>query len=205
MKIDPEALDVRGAHELFVGAIVPRPIALVSTIGEDGIYNVAPFSFFSLVALKPAIAGLQIGWHRDGRKKDTQLNIESAGDFVINVVTEALAEAMNQTSGNYPSQVDEFKEAGLTPVKSDLVKSPMVAESPVNMECRLMQISDFGEAPGKMTFITGQIIRVHVKDELWDKAKGTIKIPELKAIARLSEDYYCRTRDIFEMKRPDVQ
>lgn len=202
MKIDPANLDWRDAHELLVGAVLPRPIAFVSTVGEDGVYNVAPFSFFTVMSVKPAIVGIGIGRKSNGQKKDTLLNIIFSKDFVINIVCEALTEAMNQASKDYPSHVDEFKEVGLAPAKSDFVKSPMVAESPVNMECRLIQILEFGEAPRINNFIIGEVVRVHIRDELW--FNGTIKAHKLKAIGRLGEELYCRTTDIFEMKRPDV-
>jgi flavin reductase (DIM6/NTAB) family NADH-FMN oxidoreductase RutF len=202
MKIDLASLDLKEAHDLLVSAILPRPIAFVSTIGKDGVYNLAPFSYFAALSTKPAVVGIGIGRKRDGRKKDTQVNIEFAKDFVINIVTESMAKAMNQASGEYPSQVDEFKEAGLTPAQSDLIRSPRVIESPVNMECKLMQILEFGEPPRISSFIIGEMIRVHIKDEVW--ADGLIKAHQLKAIGRLGEDFYCRTTDIFEMKRPNI-
>ena len=121
MKIKPADLNRRDTHELIMSAIVPRPIAFVSTIGEDGVFNLAPFSAFTSLALKPTLVCFCIGWRRDGQKKDTLRNIEFSKDFVVNVVDETLAEAMNQASAEYPSNVDEFKEAGLTPVKSDFV------------------------------------------------------------------------------------
>jgi len=186
----------------LVSAVLPRPIAFVSTIGKDGVYNLAPFSYFAALSTKPAVAGIGIGRKRDGGKKDTQVNIEFAKDFVINIVTESMAKAMNQASGEYPSDVDEFKEAGLTPAPSDLIRSPRVIESPVNMECKLMQILEFGEPPRIGSFIIGEIIRVHIKDELW--VDGVIKTHLLKPVGRLGEDFYCRTMDIFEMKRPNI-
>ncbi len=202
VKIDPGNLDLKSAHDLLVSAVLPRAIALVSTIARDGIYNLAPFSYFTVLSSKPAVVGVGIGRKRDGQKKDTLVNVEFAQDFVVNVVTESLAKAMNQSSGEYPSHVDEFQEVGLTPAESDLVKSPRVVESPVNLECRLMQILEFGEAPRISSFIIGEIVRVHIKDELW--IHGVIQAHKLKAIGRLGEDLYCRTMDIFEMKRPIV-
>lgn len=202
MKIDPANLDWVGAHELLIGAVLPRPIAFVSTIGEDGVYNLAPFSYFTALSSKPAVVGFGIGRKRDGRKKDTLVNIDFSKDFVINIVTESIAQAMNQASGEYPSHVDEFKEVGLTPVKSDLVKPPRVAESPVNLECRLLQILEFGEPPRINSFVIGEILRAHVQDELWKN--GVIQGDKLKAIGRLGEDFYCRTMDRFEMKRPII-
>ncbi len=200
MKLDPSQLDWMEAHELLVGAVLPRPIAFVSTIGADGVNNVAPFSFFSSISVKPAYVGFSIGRYRDGRKKDTLVNIEFTKDFVINIVTEELVDAMNQASRDYPSHVDEFKEVGLTPVRSDLVRSPRVIESPVNMECRLVKILEFGEAPRMNTFVIGEVLRVHVKDDLWIDHK--IKADRLKAVGRLGEELYCRTTDMFEKKRP---
>ncbi len=200
MKIDPASVDRRDLYRLFIGAIVPRPIAWVSTVGEDGVFNLAPFSFYAGISSKPALVGFCIGWKRDGQKKDTLRNIESTREFVINVVDETLAEPMNVTAAPYPIEVDEFKEAGLTPLKADLVKAPMVAESPINLECRLTQIMEFGEATGKTSFIIGEVLRVHVRDELY--VDGEIQISKFKVIGRLGGEQYCRTRDIFEMKIP---
>ena len=203
MKIDPTTLDRKTAHEIMVGAALPRPIAFVSTIGENGIYNLAPFSFFIPMSVKPAIVGVGIGRKRDGSKKDTLVNIEFAKDFVVNVVTESLAEAMNQTAGEYPPEVDEFEVAKLTPVKADRVRSPLVAESPVKMECRLLQILEFGQFPAINNFVIGEVVLVHVMDEFW--AHGDIQSPRVKAIGRMGGDLYCRTTDVFEMKRPVVE
>jgi len=200
MKITPARLNQKDLHELFGSAILPRPIAFVSTIGEDGVFNLAPFSFFTPLCLKPAIVALSIGWKRDGQKKDTLRNIEYSKDFVINVVNEALAEAMNQACAEYPSDVDEFKQVGLTPVKADLVKAPMVAESPVNMECKLVEIREYGGFPSGAHVVIGEVIFIHVKEELW--TNDHIEISKLRAIGRLGEDLYCRVTDLFEMKRP---
>lgn len=202
MKIDPATLDRKSAHDVMVGVALPRPIAFISTAGENGIYNLAPYSFFIPLSAKPAIVGVGIGRKRDGSKKDTLVNIEFSKDFVINVVTESLAEAMNQTSGEYPPEVDEFQVAKLTPEKADLVKAPMVAESPVRMECRLLQILEYGEFPSIHNFVIGEVIRVHVKDEFW--ADGEIQSSRLKTIGRMGGDSYCRMTNIFEMKRPVI-
>jgi flavin reductase (DIM6/NTAB) family NADH-FMN oxidoreductase RutF len=202
VKIDPTKLDRKGAHDLLVGAALPRPIAFVSTIGEKGVYNLAPFSFFIPVSVIPAIVGLGIGRRGDGSKKDTLSNIELTKDFVINVVTEDLAEAMNKTAGEYPPEVDEFQVSGLTPAPSDFIKSPRVAESPINMECRLLQVLEFGEFPRLNSFVIGEVLQVHVRDAFC--GKGGIQSAALKAIGRMGGDLYCRTNDVFEMKRPEV-
>jgi flavin reductase (DIM6/NTAB) family NADH-FMN oxidoreductase RutF len=201
MKIIPADLNKRDSHELMMSAILPRPIAFVSTVGKDGIFNVAPFSCFAPIGMKPALVCLQISRKRDGEKKDTLKNIELTKDFVVNAVDELMAKAMNQSSAEYPSDVDEFKEVGLTALKSDLVKAPRVGESPVNMECRLIQTLNFGEVPTGSHVVIGEVVLVHVRDELW--AGDHIDISKWKPIGRLGEQLYCRMTDRFEMKRPD--
>lgn len=199
MKIDPKDLEHRDAYRLFMSAVVPRPIALVSTVGQNGVFNLAPFSGFATMGLSPPLVHINISRKRGGQKKDTLANIEFAKDFVINVVTEDLAEPMNQSSAEYPPDVSEFKEVGLTPVKADLVKSPMVAESPVNMECQLVEILEFGELPRTTSIVIGEVVRVHIKDGLY--VNGEIQMSALKVLGRLGGDLYCRTRDTIEMKR----
>jgi flavin reductase (DIM6/NTAB) family NADH-FMN oxidoreductase RutF len=151
------------------------------------------------------VVGFSVGTTRDGKKKDTLLNAESTREFVINVVTEELAEAMNLTSPPYPHEVSEFGKAGLTPVKADIIKAPLVGESPVNMECRVIQIIDFGKAPTVYSFIIGEVLRVHVRDKFYNK--NTKRVAGLRAIARLGgeQDLYCHGQDTFEMKRPDIR
>jgi flavin reductase (DIM6/NTAB) family NADH-FMN oxidoreductase RutF len=203
VKIDPVNLDYRGSHHLLMGTVLPRPIAFVATVGEDGVFNLAPFSCFTPVSVKPALVGFSIGSRKDGSRKDTILNIEFSREFVIAVVTEALAEAMNQASADYAHDVDEFKEVGLTPVKADIVKAPMVAESPVNIECRVVQILEVGDATRRSNFVIGEVVRVHIEDELYID-DDYIEMSKLRAIGRLGAELFCRTTDIFEMKRPYI-
>jgi flavin reductase (DIM6/NTAB) family NADH-FMN oxidoreductase RutF len=146
------------------------------------------------------IIGFGTGSKRDGTKKDTLLNIEYSKDFVINAVTEDLVVPMNQSSYEYPGDVSEFQKVGLTPVKADLVKSPLAAESPVNMECRVVKILEFGDIKRRSYFIIGEILLVHIKDELC--INGEIQTDKLKAVARLGGQFYCRTGDVFEIERP---
>lgn len=202
MKIDPSILGFRERHHLFSSTMVPRPIFLISTIGEDGIYNVAPFASVVTVSVQPSLRGFEVSTRRTGQIKDTLRNIWFTNDFVINLVDESMAEAMNQTSADYPPEVDEFKEAGLTPVKADIVKSPMVGESSVNMECKVVQILEFGEFPRISRFIIGEVVLVHIKDEYL--INGEIDKSKLKAIGRLGGTLYCRTADTFEMERKFV-
>lgn len=200
MKIIPTDIDHGSAHLLLSSIIMPRPIAFVSTVDENEIHNLAPFSSFTSICLEPAVVCFSIAWRRDGQKKDTLKNIEWCGDFVINVVDENLAETMNQTAADYPSNVDEFKEVGLTPVNSEIVKAPRVAESPINMECQLRQIITFGSKTGGSHLIIGEVILVHIIDEIW--INGEIQLSKLKAIGRLGGNYYSKIGEKFEMKRP---
>ena len=199
MKIDMTCFDFRESHHLMAGALVPRPIVLISTIGEEGIFNVAPFATITRPSMKPPLLGFEISTRRDGRKKDTIRNIEFSKDFVVNCVDENIAEAMNKASADYPSDVDEFEVTGLTPMKADKVKAPIVGESPVSFECRLFQILQFGEPPRISQFVIGEVVIAHVRDDLW--IDGGIDPRKLKAIGRLGTDLYCRTTDIFEMKK----
>ena len=203
MKIDLNDENAREMHHILMSIIAPRPIAWVSTISTDGIYNLAPFSAFCVMSVNPAVVGFNSAAFRDGRKKDTFINIESTGEYVINMVDESLAEAMNITSASFPPETDEYQEAGLTPVKADLVKAPMVGESPFSLECRLRQILKFGEEPMTNNFIIGDVLLIHVKDEYY--INDEINASALKLIGRLGGrgiDRYCRTTDSFEMQRP---
>lgn len=197
MKIDPAGMDFRDLHHLLAGAVVPRPIALVSTLGENGVYNVAPLSSISIASVKPPMLSFSLSTRRrkGGEKKDTLRNIEFAREFVVNVpVVESMAEAMNKSGGEFPEHVSEFTETGLTPVMADIVGAPMVHESPVNFECRLVQIIEFGEHPSVSSLVIGEVVRAHVRDEFF--ADGQLQSDKMRAIGRLLEPY-CRTNEIF--------
>lgn len=201
MELKLSDLDWIESHDLLAGIVLPRPIAFVSTVGEDGVFNIAPYSFYGAMSVQPAIVYIGIGAKvRQRQKKDTIRNIEFSNDFVVNIVDEILAEQMNQSSADYASNVDEFKEVGLTAGTSDLVKAPRIAESPVSMECKVRLILKFGEFPKSTDVVLGEVLKVHIKDELW--IDNEMDTSELKAIGRLGKQLFCRTRDSFEMKRP---
>jgi flavin reductase (DIM6/NTAB) family NADH-FMN oxidoreductase RutF len=200
MKLDPKGMDFRDLHHLLAGAVVPRPIALVSTIGENGVYNVAPLSSISIASVKPPLLSFSLSTRRrkDGAKKDTLRNIEFRKEFVVNVpVVESMAEAMNRSGAEYPDHVSEFQETGLTAVMADRVYAPMVAESPVSFECRLVQILEFGEHPSVSSLVIGEVVMAHIKDEFY--ANGQLQSNQMHAVGRLLEPY-CRTRDTFDFK-----
>lgn len=200
MKIKVDEMEHREAHRFLMGIIVPRPIAFISTVGEDGVYNIAPYSAFTNLSISPPIVCFSVAPKRDGKKKDTLRNIEYSGEFVINMVTEEIAEVMNLASASFPPEVDEFKEAGLTPLPSDLVKAPRLAESPTSMECRRLQILEFGERPRHSSIVIGEVVLVHVRDDFCEE--GKIQYDRFKAVGRMGGESYCRTRDTFEMVRP---
>jgi flavin reductase (DIM6/NTAB) family NADH-FMN oxidoreductase RutF len=200
MKLDPQTMDFRDLHHLLAGAIVPRPIALVSTVGVNGVQNVAPLSSISIASVMPPMVTISLSTRRRraGEQKDTLRNILASKEFVVNVpVTESMALAMNLAGAEYPSHVSEFAETGLTPVPADLVQAPMVAEAPVSFECRMVHMLEFGELPSVSTLIVGQVLRAHIKDEFF--ADGQLQSSRMQAIGRLLEPY-CRTRDIFDFK-----
>ena len=199
MKIDPQKLSSVELYHLMIGSIVPRPIAFISTVGENGVYNLAPFSYFMGICPQPPTICVSIGLRR-GEKKDTVRNIEFCRDFVVNVVDETIAQAMNVTSADFPSHIDEFKEAGLTPIASGKVRSPRAAESLINMECRLIDIQHYGGPPASNSLVIGEIVQFHINDNIYED--GRINMRRLKAIGRMGGDFYCRTGDIFEMERP---
>jgi len=205
MKIDPTKLITIDAYHLFVSVVTPRPIAWVSTVDMGGVNNLAPFSMYTLLSSVPAVVGFGVGTYRDGHKKDTMRNIELTKEFVINIVTEELAEAMNVTSAPFPPEVSEFDQVGLSPVQSEMVAPARVGQSPVCMECRVLQILRFGREPMINNFVIGEILLIHINDELW--RDGAIDASHLKTVGRLGggTDLYCRTRDTFEMKRPELE
>jgi flavin reductase (DIM6/NTAB) family NADH-FMN oxidoreductase RutF len=200
--VDPQSTRHIDIYKLLIGSIVPRPIALVSTISHDGIPNLAPFSFFTGISSKPALVCFCPGPRpAGGLRKDTLLNITRTREFVVNIVSEEIAEAMNLTAGEYPPEADEFAIARLTPVPSDLVKPPRVAESHVNMECRLYLSIEFSELPGGGNLIIGEVLRFHVDDRVVENFK--IDPDKLRAVGRMGGPTgYTRTRDRFDMIRP---
>lgn len=200
MKIVPEDLDKRGSHRLFLSILVPRPIAFISTVGKNGIFNAAPYSFFGGISSKPPLLAVSISQRR-GEKKDTLTNIEHTGDFVVNIVTEQLAERMNIASGDYPPEVSEFNIARLTPAGSDIVRSPRILESPVNMECKLFDEIPVGSTEN--TLILGEVVLFHIEDSIY--SDGEVDPLKLQPVGRLGVNRYIRICDIFEMVRPQIK
>ncbi len=197
MIVDPNSLSEREAYRLMISAFVPRPIAFVSTRSLAGIDNCAPFSYTMGVASRPMVLGVSVG-ERDGKPKDTARNILDTGEFVVNLVTDDLAERMNLASGDYAAHVSEFDEAGLTRAPSEAVRAPRIAESPVNFECYLLRAIRVAD---NLLFL-GQVLRLHIADAIL--TEGLVDVRKLRPVGRLGGAQYAHVRDIFEMKRPRV-
>ena len=198
MKLDPKTFD--SFYRVLTGVVVPRPIAFVSTVSADGNFNLAPYSFFNAVGYDPPTIVFSSSRHVGGKQKDTLANIEQTGEFVVNVVVDDIAEAMNKTAAEFPAGVSEFEIAGLTPAPSDLIKAPRVAESPVNMECRLIQVIPIGKGAHEHGLVIGEVILMHLRDDILDGHRVNHHI--LKPTGRLAGSMYCHTADVFEMPRP---
>ncbi|HZY40572.1 MAG TPA: flavin reductase family protein [Anaerolineae bacterium] len=196
--IVPTDLDPRDAYRLLISAVVPRPIGWASTLGADGSLNLAPFSFFNAVSNMPLTVMISVGQRR-GQPKDTLRNALETGEFVINIVDEELAAAMNITSGEWAYDVDEFDRAGLMTAPSIDVKPPRVAAAPIALECKVTQIVPVQDTT--YTLILGRVLRFHVRSDLL-RPNGTIDASLLKPVARLSGDEYATLGRVFEMKRP---
>lgn len=196
--IVPIDLDPRDAYRLLISAVVPRPIGWASTLGADGSLNLAPFSFFNAVSNMPLTVMISVGQRR-GQPKDTLRNALETGEFVINIVDEELAAAMNITSGEWAYDVDEFDRAGLMTAPSIDVKPPRVAAAPIALECKVTQIVPVQDTT--YTLILGRVLRFHVRSDLL-RPNGTIDASLLKPVARLSGDEYATLGRVFEMKRP---
>ena len=197
MILDPQTLSASAVYRFLIGVVVPRPIAFVSTIGSHGA-NVAPFSYFMPIGSRPPLLGVSIGL-REGEVKDTLANIRETGDFVINVVTETIAERMVRASGDWPQDVDEFEVAGFTRVASDRVRSPRVAESPVNLECRVFREIELGDS----TLVVGELVWAHIDEALM--VDGRVDVEKLRPVGRLGGDGYSLVRDVLHMQRPKVE
>ncbi|MGA7216001.1 MAG: flavin reductase family protein [Terrimicrobiaceae bacterium] len=199
MELDLEGKHAARAYAVLACLVVPRPIAWVTTINAEGVVNAAPFSFFNVLGAKPPIVGVCPGDRDDGTPKDTALNVRLTHEFVVNLVDEDLAEAMNRTAASVPYGTNELEAAGLTTRASSAVHPPRIAESPASLECKEWGTLQIGDN----RLIIGLVRRVHVRDELIDPQTLRIRSELFHSIGRMaSPHWYCRTRDRFEMIRP---
>lgn len=202
MIIDFSALSARDAYGWMSGTIVPRPIAWVSTISLAGGPNLAPFSFFQGVTANPPTLMFVPVNDRNGAKKDTVRNLEQVPEFVVNLVSVAQSEKMNQTATVLPYGESEFERFGVGAAVSSRVRPPRVAAAPVAFECRLDRIVLIGEGPLAANVVFGRILVAHVADEVLD-AQGAPDLGKLDLVGRLGGNGYVRLTDRFELQRPD--
>ncbi|MCA9623869.1 MAG: flavin reductase family protein [Myxococcales bacterium] len=199
--IDPKNTDSRRLYNLMTSVITPRPIAWVSTLSRDGVLNLAPFSFFNGITSRPPLLSISVG-RRRGARKDTANNASATGELVVNVVTEPLLERMVKTSGDYPPEVSEFDEAGVTPLASVIVEPPRVAEAPVQLECRTREI--FEISPGIADLVIAEIVMVHLAEDLPIDDELIIDPRGLRTVARLGGRHYALQGELREIDRPKV-
>jgi len=200
MLFDFAAISPRERYKLLVSTVTPRPIAWVVSQNANGRLNAAPFSFFNAFSGDPPVVGIGIGSHEPGRPKDTRRNIRETEEFVVNLVPEEAAAAMNITAIEFEPEINELEEAQLATVPSVYVKPPRIAVSPVSMECTLLQIVELGT---DSALVLGRVLAMHAREDVVkDAAKHEIDTPKLKLIGRMhGSGWYARTSDLFQMDR----
>ena len=202
MIVDPSDLDPQSMYKLLIGSVVPRPIAWTATMSPDGVYNLAPFSFFTVASRQPPMLCISVGpppefEESERSTKDTLSNIEETGEFVINIVSLALSNMMYESSKNHPPEADEFEKAGLTPARCEVVKVPRVEEAGASMECVLERTLSLGTDH----LVIGEMVRFHLRDELYEN--GRIDIAALNPLGRLAGNY-TKIETIFELPADDL-
>jgi flavin reductase (DIM6/NTAB) family NADH-FMN oxidoreductase RutF len=191
-------LEPRQRYKLLCGLVVPRPIALVSTLSPSGVVNAAPFSFFNVFSENPALIVLGLQHNADGSPKDTTRNIHVTGEFVVNLVDEAIAEVMNLTAIDFPPAESEPAVAGMQLAASMLVKPPRLAAAPAAFECRRTVGLAFGP---QRELLIGEVLGVHARDGIVEPATLNVDFAALAPVGRLCGNMYARQRDMFELKR----
>ena len=198
MRFDLAELSASERYKLLGGLVVPRPIALVTTRSPEGRVNAAPFSFFNVFAEEPPLVVLGLGISPVGGAKDTTVNIRDTGEFVIHLVDEPIAEAMNLCAIDFPPEISEIEVAGFDLVPSQKVAPPRIAQAPVGLECRRYVTL---EAARERYLVVGEVAVAHVRDGLIDPATLRVDRDAYAPIGRLFGGGYVRTRDRFEMPR----
>ena len=204
ISIDPKELTVPKLHQYLLGSIGPRPIAFASTIDKDGHRNLAPFSFFNVFSANPPI--LIFSPARSGRtntNKDTYHNVKNIPEVVINVVTYAMVNQMSLASSPFDITVDEFKKSGFTPIASDTIQPYRVLESPIQIECKVIEIKELGENGGAGNLIFCEVLKMHIDDSVLDD-NGMVDQQRIDLVSRMGGNWYCRadSHSMFEIDKP---
>ena len=204
LTINPKEIPFTQMHGYLLGAVTPRPIAFASTVDKNGNVNLSPFSFFNCFGANPPILIFSPARRgRDNTTKHTYENVREVSEVVINVVNYPMVQQASLASTEYPKGVNEFVKAGFTEVPSTIVKPPRVGESPISMECKVLQIIQTGDGGAAGNLVVCEILLMHIKEEILD-ADGRIDPWKLDAVARLGGDYYCRVQgdSIFKVPKP---
>jgi flavin reductase (DIM6/NTAB) family NADH-FMN oxidoreductase RutF len=196
VSLDPKKMRAGEIYRLMIGAIVPRPIAWISTISAHGITNLAPFSYFNAVSSSPPALSVSIANKPDGSKKDTLRNIEITGEFVVQIPSLEHASSVNLTAADYDSDTSEIEAAGLHTLPSDLIRPPRIADTKIQLECRLLHALPVGTT----TLVVGEIVKFHFADDV-RAPDGTIRLEALDPLSRLGGLEYGKTRETFELPR----
>jgi flavin reductase (DIM6/NTAB) family NADH-FMN oxidoreductase RutF len=202
--IDPKEVPFAKMHGYLLGAVTPRPIAFASTIDGNGNVNLSPFSFFNCFGANPPILVFSPARRgRDNTTKHTYENVKEVAEVVINIVDYSMVQQASLASTEYPKGINEFVKAGFAEVPSTKVKPPRVAESPISMECKVLQVIETGDQGAAGNLVICEIVLMHIKEEILD-ADGRIDPWKLDAVARLGQDYYCRVNgdSIFKVPKP---
>ena len=203
MEINPAEMRSSELYQHMIQLVTPRPIAWVSTVSEEGVANLAPFSYFNAVGSTPPTLMFCPGNARDGGPKHTLANIQRTGQFVVNVVSFDQAEAMNQSSASYGEEVSELEACGLTAAPSLRVKPPRVAEARAHFECELHSSIQLGVGPGGTNLVIGRILAIHIDDEVLD-TDGRADPAKLDTVGRMGGIGFCRTNERFDLERPSI-
>lgn len=204
LSIDPKELSVPILQKYLQNAIAPRPICFASTISKNGEPNLAPFSFFNLFSSNPPIAVFSPAYSgRTGAPKDTLLNVQEVPECVINMVNYNMVQQTSLASSPFPKGVNEFEKAGFTPLASDLIKPFRVKESPVQLECKVVEIKELGKNGGAGNLVICEVIRIHISEEVLN-AENQIDTHKIDLVARMGDNWYCRAQGdaLFEVKKP---
>lgn len=204
LTIDPKNISVPALHKYLLGAIGPRPIAFASTVDENGVDNLAPFSFFNVFSANPPI--LIFSPARSGRTnetKDTYNNVKKVPEVVVNVVNYDMVHQVSLASSPFSPEISEFVKAGFTPLESETVKPKRVAESPVQFECKVVEIRELGDQGGAGNLIICEVMRIHISEAVLDENQQ-IDQKKIDLVARMGGNWYCRAdqNSMFEISKP---
>jgi flavin reductase (DIM6/NTAB) family NADH-FMN oxidoreductase RutF len=207
MRIIPGEIKTAQLHAFLLGSVAPRPICFASTVDSQGAPNLSPFSFFNVFGSKPPVLIFSPARRvRDNSIKHTLENIYATKEVVINVVSYNIVQQMNLASCEYPQGVNEFEKAGFTALKSDIVKPFRVKESPVQLECKVLQVIETGQEGGAGNLVVCEMVCMHIDDHVLDE-DGKIDPHKIDLVARMGGDYYCRASGsaVFEVNKPNLQ